>query len=140
MSQQAEELFQIQLGLLVEAGGRVQLTTGKVLRWGLGSVDVVTGESNRDGLLRDLDDLKVSIKRIETALTPASAPLRSPNIPQLERLTQATEDAVRADLAAANVELGPGSEVVPTPRMHDGECICEGCWDYPPGAVLSHEL
>lgn len=116
MSQQAEELFQIQLGLLVEAGGRVQLATGKVLRWGLCAVDVVTGESNRDGLLRDLDDLKVSIKRIETALTPASAPLRSPNIPQLERLTQATEDAVQADLTAARIQLGPIAGAAPNGR------------------------
>lgn len=65
------ELFGVQLGLLVEASGRVQTSVGRVMRWGLGSVDVHTNESNRDALLRDMEDMKASIGRIERALSPS---------------------------------------------------------------------
>lgn len=63
-----EERFGVQLGLLVETSGRLQTSVGRVMRWGLGSVDVVTNESNRDALLRDIDDMKVSMGRVERAL------------------------------------------------------------------------
>lgn len=111
---QYEEALLIQLGSLLEAGGSVQAVVGRVLRWGLGVFDV-HGETNREGLLRDLDDLKAAIKRVEKTLAPVSAPLSSPKVGeqlerQLERLTQATEQAVASDLAAASIELGPVAE------------------------------
>jgi hypothetical protein len=72
MSTRNEELFQVQLGLLVEAGGRVQTAVGKVFHWGLSATDVASGQSNREALLHDLDDLKVAVRRIETVLAPTS--------------------------------------------------------------------
>ena len=63
-----EERFGVQLGLLIEAAGRVQAAVGRVMRWGLGAVDVQTSESNRDALLRELDDARASIARVERAL------------------------------------------------------------------------
>jgi hypothetical protein len=66
-----EERFGVQLGLLVESSGRVQTAVGRVMRWGLGAVDVATNQSNRDALLRDLDDMKVNVGRIERALASA---------------------------------------------------------------------
>jgi hypothetical protein len=68
MSTVEEERFGVQLGLLVEASGRVQTSVGRVMRWGLGAVDAATNESNRDALLRELDDMKASMGRVERAL------------------------------------------------------------------------
>lgn len=89
MSARTEETFQLQLGLLIEAGGRVQTAVGKVFHWGLGATDVVTGESNRDCLLRDLDDLKAAAKRIEAALSPSCVPLSAPKGGQAPGVTVA---------------------------------------------------
>lgn len=63
--------FVMQLGLLIEAAGKVQAVIGNALRWGLSNTNPDTGESNREALLRDLDDLKGSIGKIENALRPA---------------------------------------------------------------------
>lgn len=62
------ERFGVQLGLLTESGGRVQSAIGRVMRWGLGAIDTRSNESNRDALLRELDDLKDAIGRVERAL------------------------------------------------------------------------
>jgi hypothetical protein len=68
-----DESLLIQLGFLLEASGGVQTAVGKVLRWGLGAADVVTGETNRQALCRDLDDLKAAIRRVEKGLQPPPA-------------------------------------------------------------------
>lgn len=67
--------FGIQLGLLIETSGRVQTAVGRVMRWGLGAVDVRSNESNRDALLRDLDDMKACVGRVERALVSTSGEL-----------------------------------------------------------------
>lgn len=78
MSVRSEEIFVVQLALLAEAGGKVQATLGKALRWGLGTTDMVSGQTHREVLLNELDELKISIGRIERALVPVSAPLSAP--------------------------------------------------------------
>lgn len=64
-----QERFGVQLGSLIETSGRVQASVGKIMRWGLASVDMASGESNRDALLRDLDDLKAAVRSVERVLT-----------------------------------------------------------------------
>lgn len=64
-----EERFGVQLGLLVEAGGKVQAAAGRIMRWGLGAVDVVSNESNRDALLREMEDMRATMRRIERELS-----------------------------------------------------------------------
>lgn len=56
------------LGSLIEAAGLVQAATGCVLRWGLSGTGP-QGSSYRDELLREIDDLKSSIRRVESALS-----------------------------------------------------------------------
>lgn len=56
------------LGSLIEAAGLVQAATGCVLRWGLSGTGP-QGDSYRDELLRAIDDLKSSIRRVEAALS-----------------------------------------------------------------------
>jgi hypothetical protein len=94
-----EERFGVQLGLLVEASGRVQTAVGRVMRWGLGAVDVSTCESNRDALLRDLDDMKASMNRVELALTSSVGSL--PIAPVVQGhpgpVVKLTDDAVEND-------------------------------------------
>lgn len=59
------------LGSLVESAGLVQAASGCALRWGLAGFDA-HGVSNRDNLLRELDDMKSAIKRLEKVLLPSS--------------------------------------------------------------------
>lgn len=58
------------LGYLVEESGEVNAAVGKTLRWGLDSSnpEIVGGETNRDWLLRELQDLKKAIRIVEAAL------------------------------------------------------------------------
>jgi len=81
MSARSEEIFVVQLALLAEAGGKVQATLGKALRWGLGTTDMVSGQTHREALLNELDELKISIGRVERALVPVSAMLGAPPCP-----------------------------------------------------------
>ena len=84
---QSEELFQVQLGSLVEAGARVQTAVGKVLHWGLSAVDVPTGESNHDCLMRELDELQVAIRRIKKSLVPTQLSLKALTNSQASEVT-----------------------------------------------------
>lgn len=71
MTTQRDEALMTLLGSLVESAGLVQAATGCVMRWGLTATDA-RGSSNRDNLLRELDDMKGSIKRLEKVLLPSS--------------------------------------------------------------------
>lgn len=66
-----DETVVLLLGSLVESAGLVQAATGCVLRWGL-SATSPQGESHRDELLRELDDMKGAIARLEKVLLPSS--------------------------------------------------------------------
>lgn len=80
-----DEALAIQLGALLEATGNVAAAIGRAIGWGLGSTNA-RGESNRECLLRDLDDMKAAIRRIERTLTPTSAtlPAQAPIVPAPE--------------------------------------------------------
>lgn len=60
------------LGYLVEECGEIMAAVGKTLRWGLDSsnpeLPPQKRESNRDWILREIEDLKVAIKIAEEAL------------------------------------------------------------------------
>jgi NTP pyrophosphatase (non-canonical NTP hydrolase) len=61
------------LGYLVEECGEVLAAVGKTQRWGLASVNpdlpVEKQETNRDWILRELEDLSGAIDRARTFLT-----------------------------------------------------------------------
>lgn len=71
------EALLLLLGSIVEGSGQVQAAIGVILRWGLSATDA-QGESNRDNLLRELDDLKGAIRRLEKALSPSQLTLGGP--------------------------------------------------------------
>lgn len=78
------ELLLVLLGSVVQSSGQVQAATGVILRWGLSAIDA-QGTSNRDNLLRELDDLKASIRRLEKVLSPSQLTLGdATNEPGLE--------------------------------------------------------
>jgi NTP pyrophosphatase (non-canonical NTP hydrolase) len=64
------------LGYLAEESGEVLAAVGKTLRWGLDSwnpdVPESERETNRDWLIRELQDLKRAISIIEDELLPVS--------------------------------------------------------------------
>jgi len=63
------------LGYFVEECGEVLAAVGKTQRWGLESRNPEPGasqETNRQWILRELQDLKGAIARVETALAPRS--------------------------------------------------------------------
>lgn len=60
------------LGYLIEECGEVLAAVGKSQRWGLESWNPEFGastETNREWILRELQDLKGAISRVESALT-----------------------------------------------------------------------
>ncbi len=61
------------LGYLVEECGETQAAIGKTIRWGLESfnpeVPEEERETNRDWILRELNDLEVAIKYVRDELT-----------------------------------------------------------------------
>jgi len=99
MSTHSDEqfVFVLKLGTLVEASGRVQMAIGSTIRWGLSQRDALQNESNREFLLRELDDLKVAIAQVERALVPVVAPLNVASAPSgsPEAEPKATEPAAR---------------------------------------------
>lgn len=60
------------LGYLVEECGEVMAAVGKTIRWGLSSynpeIPVKERETNRQWILRELQDLKQAIKMAENAI------------------------------------------------------------------------
>jgi NTP pyrophosphatase (non-canonical NTP hydrolase) len=59
------------LGYLVEEAGEVLAAVGKTLRWGVESYNPDLGpesESNREWILRELDDLENAIKLVREEL------------------------------------------------------------------------
>ncbi len=61
------------LGYLIEECGEVMAAVGKTLRWGLESTNpeskAMRPETNRDWVLRELDDLELAIKLVRESLT-----------------------------------------------------------------------
>lgn len=93
-----EERFGVQLGLLVESSGSVQTAVGRVMRWGLGTIDVATNESNRDALLRALDDMKVNVVRIECALASTVGDLPvAPVVQEVEEVECPFDDCCQSE-------------------------------------------
>lgn len=73
MKPQYEPILPIQkYGYLIEECGEVMHATGKLLRWGEQSVNHELTEdlqvTNRDWLLRELDDLEGAMKRVRDML------------------------------------------------------------------------
>ena len=62
------------LGYLVEECGEVMAAVGKSIRWGIESFNpelpAEERETNRDWILRELQDLKGAISRVEKRLAP----------------------------------------------------------------------
>lgn len=65
---------QQKLGYLIEECGEVMAATGKTLRWGLESTNPELPpeqqETNRDWLLRELDDLELAIRYVQALVKP----------------------------------------------------------------------
>lgn len=74
-----DEALLLLLGSIVEGSGQVQAAIGVILRWGLGATDA-QGTPNRDNLLRELDDLKGAIRRLEKVLSPSQLTLGGPTL------------------------------------------------------------
>lgn len=69
------------LGYLVEECGEVQSAVGKSIRWGLDSANPELPqheqETNRDWILRELDDLGMAIEYVREAIGPNVDPWQS---------------------------------------------------------------
>lgn len=86
-----EDYFVVQLGLLIERSSHMQYSVGRILRGGLSEMDIPSGMSTRECLLRDMDDLKASILSVERALSPVLGGLVS-----ARAFAAATEPASRS--------------------------------------------